>query len=73
MHLGGFSPAHAANLWIKIDQKLFRGFRQINRDKEAFGHARNVQCAHAAVIDQRLQRLASFFVVSPCRAIGQIR
>src|SRR5437762_12190404 len=38
MHLGGFGPADAANLWIEIDQNLFGGFRQINRNEQPFRH-----------------------------------
>ena len=38
MHLFGIDPTHSANLWIKIDQEVFAEFRQINRDKQAFGH-----------------------------------
>jgi len=38
MHLCGFSPAHAANLWVMICQQVARWLWQIDRYKNAFGH-----------------------------------
>src|SRR5713101_4029375 len=70
MHLGGFDPPDAANLWIEIDQNLFGGFRQINRNEQPFRHR---------TLFSSLMRLASrclfraLFIVACRRAIGQTR
>src|SRR4030095_4680531 len=44
----GLGRPHAANLWIKSDQKVFCGFGQINRDEQAFEVHRTSEPARAS-------------------------